>query len=57
MTSLGQFGPAARLVLLLTLVLGIGYPLVVTGVAQVAFGVAGGRVAGPARRARWSAPP
>jgi K+-transporting ATPase ATPase C chain len=38
MTSLGQFGPAARLVLLLTLVLGIGYPLVVTGVAQVAFG-------------------
>ncbi len=38
MTSLGQFGPAARLLLLLTLVLGIGYPLVVTGVAQVAFG-------------------
>jgi potassium-transporting ATPase KdpC subunit len=38
MTSLGQFGPAARLIVLLTLVLGLGYPLLVTGVGQVAFG-------------------
>ena len=38
MSSLGQFGPAARLLVLLTLVLGLGYPLAVTGVGQVAFG-------------------
>ncbi len=38
MTSLGQFSPALRILVLLTLVLGIAYPLAVTGVAQVAFG-------------------
>lgn len=37
-TSLGQFGPAARLLVLLTVVLGLGYPIAVTGVGQVAFG-------------------
>jgi K+-transporting ATPase ATPase C chain len=38
MTSLGQFSPAVRILVLLTLVLGLAYPLAVTGVAQVAFG-------------------
>ncbi len=38
MTSLGQFSPAVRLVVLLTLVLGVAYPLAVTGVAQTMFG-------------------
>jgi K+-transporting ATPase ATPase C chain len=37
MTSIGQFGPAARLLVLLTAVLGLAYPLSITGVAQVAF--------------------
>ncbi len=32
-----QLNPAARLLVLLTLVLGLAYPLAVTGVAQVAF--------------------
>ena len=56
MTSLGQFGPArCGWCVLLTLVLGIAYPLVVTGIAQVAFPLAGGRLPGP-RTGRWSAP-
>jgi K+-transporting ATPase ATPase C chain len=37
MNRLGQFGPAIRLLAVATLVLGIGYPLGVTGVAQVVF--------------------
>jgi K+-transporting ATPase ATPase C chain len=36
-SGLGQFGPAIRIMLLFTLLLGLGYPLAVTGVAQVAF--------------------
>ena len=38
MKSLGQFSPALRIVVLMTLVLGLAYPLAVTGIAQVAFG-------------------
>jgi potassium-transporting ATPase KdpC subunit len=37
MKSLGQLGPAIRAMLLLTVLLGLAYPLAVTGVAQVAF--------------------
>jgi K+-transporting ATPase ATPase C chain len=33
---LGQFAPAVRLMVLATLLLGLGYPLVVTGISQVA---------------------
>jgi K+-transporting ATPase ATPase C chain len=35
--TIGQFSPAVRLIVLLTLVLGLAYPLAVTGIAQVAF--------------------
>lgn len=35
--SLGQLGPALRLTALLTLLLGVAYPLLVTGIAQVGF--------------------
>ena len=34
--SLGQFSPALRLMVLATLVLGLGYPLLVTGISQLA---------------------
>jgi len=34
---LGQFGPALRLLVVLTVLLGLAYPLTVTGVAQMAF--------------------
>ena len=34
--SLGQLGPAIRTMLLLTVLLGLAYPLAVTGIAQVA---------------------
>lgn len=37
MNRLGQFGPSIRLLAVATLVLGFGYPLAVTGVAQVVF--------------------
>ena len=37
MIHLGQFGPSLRLLAVATLVLGIGYPLAVTGVAQIVF--------------------
>jgi K+-transporting ATPase ATPase C chain len=37
MHRLGQFGPSIRLLALVTLVLGLGYPLLVTGVAQALF--------------------
>jgi K+-transporting ATPase ATPase C chain len=36
MKSLGQLGPAIRAMLLLTVLLGLAYPLAVTGIAQVA---------------------
>jgi K+-transporting ATPase ATPase C chain len=35
--GLGQFGPAVRLIILFTVVLGLAYPLAVTGIAQVVF--------------------
>ena len=35
--SLGQLGPALRLMALLTVLLGLAYPLLVTGIAQTAF--------------------
>jgi potassium-transporting ATPase KdpC subunit len=35
--SWGQLGPAVRLLLLCTIVLGLAYPLAVTGIAQVLF--------------------
>jgi K+-transporting ATPase ATPase C chain len=34
---LGQFGPAIRLLVVLTVLVGVAYPLVVTGIAQVVF--------------------
>jgi potassium-transporting ATPase KdpC subunit len=37
MKSIGQFSPALRIVVLMTLVLGLAYPLAVTGIAQVVF--------------------
>ena len=37
MIRLGQLGPSLRLLAVATLMLGIGYPLAVTGVAQVVF--------------------
>ena len=36
LNRLGQFAPAVRLMVLATLLLGLGYPLVVTGISQVA---------------------
>jgi K+-transporting ATPase ATPase C chain len=36
MNALRQFSPALRLMVLATLLLGLGYPLMVTGIAQVA---------------------
>lgn len=37
MTSVRQYGAALRVLILFTLVLGLAYPLVLTGVSQVAF--------------------
>ena len=37
MNSLGQLGPAIRAMLVLTVLLGLAYPLAMTGIAQVAF--------------------
>jgi K+-transporting ATPase ATPase C chain len=34
---IGQLGPAVRLLVVLTVLLGVAYPLAVTGIAQVAF--------------------
>lgn len=38
MNRLGQFGPAVRLLVVLTVVLGLAYPLTMTGIANVVFG-------------------